>query len=69
MNNIDNYIQFHASVIKEGIDNGDIQINDNLLHDYKEGVINLCLILKPNISRTEIGLLVDKIFANVLGYE
>lgn len=67
--NIDNYIRLHATVIKEGVDNEAIQIDDKLLNDYKDGVTDLCLILYPDMPKYEIGLRVDKIFADVLGME
>ena len=66
---IDNYIWLQAAVIKEGIDNGDIQIDDTLLNDYKDGVIDLCFILYPDMPEAEIEPRVNKIFADVLGME
>lgn len=63
---IKEYVMKQVNLLNEAIDNGDIPMNDKLLHDYKEGVIDICLILNPNMLRAEIGLLVDKIFADVL---
>lgn len=69
MKKIDNYIRFQATVMKEGIDKGEIRISEELLQEQKEGVIGHCLDLNPNMLRAEIGLRVDKIFADVLGME
>lgn len=75
MNNNDGYrkivscITKQARTVKKGVEKGEINVDEKLLNELKEKITDYCHYLYTEMNDTEIGLLVDKIFADELGYE
>lgn len=75
MNNNDGYrkivscINDQVKFVKEGVEKGEINVNEIPFDELKEKITDYCHYLYTEMNDTEIGLLVDKIFADELGYE
>lgn len=71
MNYMEKYIISSVQNVKELIDKGDLTIESPLIKEQKEKLIDNCLELQikngANPDRTSIGLIIDKMFADILG--
>ena len=65
-----NYIGFYVTCLKESIESGIIDKNDVNVDDYKERIIeNVISLLGPKVNRTQVALVIEKRFADILGFE
>lgn len=68
---MEKYIISSVQNVKELIDKGDLTIESPLIKEQKEKLIDNCLELQikngANPDRTSIGLIIDKMFADILG--